>query len=294
MQLIGSNRLSVVYRVLSFSVEVPSALWDMMAAVKFIGRGYYAQATSVHHCRQNSHSRLEDSQNAGQSFSPHGLEKANGQEWFHPKEEASGSLSGDMDADRSGKDDTETADLSTALLLSKAESPPLSCDGVVLLRLTRMARSPDVKAIFLEHPALADCRSRVTNAGCEITPSWAGGARLLVPFTAQQLQEFEQEGFELLDHHILALNSDQESIEGALRDLPRKCRPRLFNENRINQARPNLGAQSPLDSQAVTSPQSDVQEPEEDDDTPMVVVERTFSATNSSLGYPVWEEPISH
>ena len=34
---------------------------------------------------------------------------------------------------------------------------------------------------------------------------------------------------------------------------------------------------------------SDVQDPEEDENGPMVVVERAFPTTNSSLGYPAWE-----
>jgi len=190
-----------------------------------------------------------------------------------------------------GKDKKETEDLLKALQLSKADPPLLSCDGVVLLRLTRMARSPDVTAVFFEHPALADCRSRVTNAGCEITPSWACGARLLVPFTEQQFFEFEHEGFELMDHHILALSSDQEAIEAALRDLPRKSRPRISNGHRTNEAQPNLEVQSPPVDHAATSSQDqnpgDAQDPEEDENCPMVVVERAFP-TNSSLGYPVW------
>ena len=203
-------------------------------------------------------------------------------------------MSSDDHQHYSGKGNEENADLMRALQLSKTEPTPLSCDGVVLLRLTRVARSPDVAAIFLDHPALEDCRNRVINAGCEITPSWASGARLLVPFTEPQFSELMQEGFELSDHHILALSSDQESIEVALKDLPRKSPPRLSSGRKMQEevGRPNLQGNSSTGSREGTSSHhqypSDLQDPDEDYDGPMVVVESAFPATNSSLGYPAW------
>ena len=60
-----------------------------------------------------------------------------------------------------------------ALQLSKAELPPLSSDGVVLFRLTRMAHTREVETVLLESPMLTECRNRVLDAGCEIMPPWA-------------------------------------------------------------------------------------------------------------------------
>merc|ERR1712232_1299078 len=64
----------------------------------------------------------------------------------------------------------ENSALSRALLESKRDMPepgvPLSGDGVVILRLTRMARSPEVHAKLTESSALSHCHKRVTDAGC--------------------------------------------------------------------------------------------------------------------------------
>merc|ERR1712129_465318 len=132
---------------------------------------------------------------------------------------------------------------------------------------------------------------RVITAGCEITPSWACGARLYVPFTQQQLSELEREGFDILDHHIVALDSDKELIEIALQDLPRKGRPRLSNESPLNAAQAQVNSEdtpSLVGHPRGHDPSVD-QDLEEDEDGPMVVVEHAFP-TNSSLGYPVYEE----
>jgi len=76
---------------------------------------------------------------------------------------------------------TEEAEVLAAIQQSKAAGRPLSGDGVVLLRLTRMARSPEVLEALMTSAALDSCRQRVTQAGCEIAPSGCGGAKFLVP-----------------------------------------------------------------------------------------------------------------
>lgn len=125
------------------------------------------------------------------------------------------------------KEIQENDDLMKAIQLSKSTMVPLSNDGTVLLRLTCMARTPEVLKVLLTSPVLEECRKRVTDAGCEVAPSGACRPKFFVPCTNQQLEELAQEGFELMDHNILALSSDRALIEKALGALSRPKRPRL-------------------------------------------------------------------
>merc|ERR1711957_285450 len=78
-------------------------------------------------------------------------------------------------------------------------------DDIVVLRLTRLARSPEVETLLFESPFLADCRAHVVAAGSEIAPAWANGAKLFVPMTLEQVVEA---GLELQHHHILVYECD--------------------------------------------------------------------------------------
>lgn len=181
----------------------------------------------------------------------------------------------DEEKDLFATNQREHDDVMRAIQLSKAEEVPLSGDGTVLLRLTRMARTPDVLDALLSSPALEGCRNRVTEAGCEVAPHGVCGPKYLVPWTEQQLHELAQEGFEVMDHHILALSSDKEAIEQALQTVARKRRPRLsLAERNVNQAHSNQE----------WSPEED-QDFDCDNPNPMIVVEHCF-ATDSSLYYP--------
>jgi len=163
--------------------------------------------------------------------------------------------------------DAKTDELLQAIQRSKADVPAvLSGDNVVLLKLTRMARTKEVLSVLLESEALLECRRRVLEAGCEITPSWASGAKLFVPCTESQVLELEQAGFELMDHHVLALREDKEVISQALKALPKKKRPNLSCEH---------GA--PGDERAG---------PAADEDGPVEVIEEYMWSTDSSLDFP--------
>jgi len=120
----------------------------------------------------------------------------------------------------------ENADLAQAILFSKHSGAelPLNSDGVVVLRLTRKARSPAVSLVLKTSEALSHCHKRVADAGCSFSPAWACGAKMLVPLTEEQLQE---SGKQLSDHHIMALASDMESIRTALKEICSKDRPKL-------------------------------------------------------------------
>jgi len=117
----------------------------------------------------------------------------------------------------------EGRDVLEALLLSKADA--LSADGVVLSRLT--FHTPDITAFLTNSDCISDARSRMESAGCELHPSWANGALLLVPVMEEQVMEA---GIQLKPHNILMLSSDVELVRRALSSLPRRKRPRVMPE----------------------------------------------------------------
>merc|ERR1712032_544880 len=83
---------------------------------------------------------------------------------------------------------------------------------VVVLRLTRMARSAEVTAVLLGSQVLEECRQRMAAAGYDITPSWAGGAKVFVPLE----QEYVEASITLQHFHIVAYSCDVERIKQAL------------------------------------------------------------------------------
>jgi len=93
-----------------------------------------------------------------------------------------------------------------------------------------------VISIFNDSELLSNCRRRVLEAGCEISPLWASGAKLLVPLTESQVEELEQSGIELMDSHVVALREDEEVIRQALKSVRNKDRPRLSLEHGSNDA----------------------------------------------------------
>merc|ERR1740123_76035 len=125
----------------------------------------------------------------------------------------------------------ESAEVVEAVLRSKSDLPPtglpLSGDGVVVLRLTRMARSPEVSKVLIESPALVHCHRRVADAGCSVMPPWSP-CWLFVPLTQEQLQE---SSLELSRHHIVALDRDIGSIRSALREIRCKRRPGVSTDH---------------------------------------------------------------
>jgi len=192
----------------------------------------------------------------------------------------------------------ESEQLAQALLHSKADVPAWSNDGVVILRLTRMARSPLVLGVLHKSPALSHCRQLVEDAGCSMEPPWAGGAKLLVPLTREQLQEAS---IELSDNHIVALATDVEVIKSALAAINFKKRPKLAVENGEGlqkRARgsemessdrsapwPNNGGGSSTDLGAV------VEDPDDDfgaDGLVDAVIETEWPDTDSNHGLPTY------
>jgi len=182
-----------------------------------------------------------------------------------------------------------------AISRSRTEVAALSPDGVVLLKLTRMARSPKVLEVLLISPVLEECRSRAVEAGCKVAPNGRLGPKFFVPHTDAQAQELSDAGYELLDHHILALNTDTELIEQALQSLPRTQRPRLSatHPGQVSEKQRCCPGQedelrgSNLRENDEFEEEEEEEELESDSATPMVVVEHAFS-TDSSLGFAEW------
>eukprot|EP00928_Gymnodinium_smaydae_P043630 TRINITY_DN29195_c0_g1_i1.p1 TRINITY_DN29195_c0_g1~~TRINITY_DN29195_c0_g1_i1.p1 ORF type:complete len:181 (+),score=38.32 TRINITY_DN29195_c0_g1_i1:383-925(+) len=69
----------------------------------------------------------------------------------------------------------EGSHVAAALVQSKIDAPPVSCEDAVVFRLTRV--SQNILRALLEAPELAEMRARTTDAGCELRPDFAGGAQ---------------------------------------------------------------------------------------------------------------------
>lgn len=134
-------------------------------------------------------------------------------------------------------------ELQRAIVLSKAAGVPISGDGVVLLRLTRCAQTPEVRAALAESPLLEPCRRRVQEAGCSMSPPSArgcGGAMLLVPLTQELIEELPQK---LCDYHIVAHLADVERIRATLKKYVHwKKRPKLGFETGAASSSEQAGA----------------------------------------------------
>lgn len=168
-----------------------------------------------------------------------------------------------------GEKEDVNENLSAALLHSKADGPPpLSGDGQVILKITRMAHSQEVSDALLMSSELEYCRMRVLEAQCLIKPEWAHGATCLVPFTEGQLVDLNFAGRELEPHHIVALRSDVPAIKAAFAKVPSKRRPRIDNDDHFFDLRDPVRRE-------------ELEEEEQREDP--IIVEETWPSTSSSL-----------
>jgi len=71
----------------------------------------------------------------------------------------------------------------------------------------------------------------VKEAHCEISPKWANGAKLLIPFTEQQRDDLAAVGKELQSHHIVALRSDFPAIQAAFANC--RKRPKIEGDEKF-------------------------------------------------------------
>lgn len=127
------------------------------------------------------------------------------------------------------------ASLMQALMNSKQDLPktglPLNSDGVVVLRLTRMAGSERLREHLRATPTLAPCRQRVEDAGCSLeNQEWGHGAQFWVPLTHEQVAEAE---LELSFDNVVILSSDVEQFKLALHEFNRRGKKRRTDEGAV-------------------------------------------------------------
>jgi len=127
-----------------------------------------------------------------------------------------------IDESMSEANSRENADIAEALVRSKVNTPSML--AVTVFEVTCHARSPDLTRVLTESPRLAPCRALVAEAGCQLQPSWANGAWVLVPASEHQLDEA---GIKLTHTRILARSCDMDIINEELKAFPRKGRPRF-------------------------------------------------------------------
>lgn len=132
------------------------------------------------------------------------------------------------------------ADVADGLLRSKTvagaqSGTGSSSDEVVVVRLTRMARSPQVTHLLLQSPVLEPCRLRVRQAGCDIMPLWAAGAKIFVP--SIQPQDVAEAGVKLQDHHLILYRSDVHLLQEVLAEMPCRQRPKISHEQDMGRRR---------------------------------------------------------
>lgn len=121
----------------------------------------------------------------------------------------------------------EQADVAQAIFESTLQS-----NGGIVLRLTH--HDQEVRESLMTAEVLDDCRRRVTEAGCELSPEWGNGALFLLPFREpSKFQELQLQGIRLEDlkpYNIVALRGDEDLVKQALAQVPRRRRPQCKRE----------------------------------------------------------------
>lgn len=135
-----------------------------------------------------------------------------------------------LEMDEMQQNEQEAADIAQAIQLSKAD---LLQEELVLLQLTRQARSAKVTDQLMNAPQLAHCRQLVADEGCQLQPNWAGGAWLLAPLSEPHLYALLEESPDarLQNHHVLLRSRDIRHLRSALAELPRRLRPNVKMES---------------------------------------------------------------
>jgi len=266
-KMLRSFPLALVGDILTFSMEVPEFV-EKLDLWKF-GDGWMTLVPP------NSDSHLEKVHGINEPNDPRAREHETG------TGSASAAAAPDSAPEALDVNGKSTDELMEALRASRDQVPVLNMDGVCVFRLTSMATSCHVNELLLDATGpLAALHARVLNAGCEVNPEWNVMKALFVPVTEAQMAELQglaEHGYELnKTDHILALQADQQVIEGALKGLRWKNRPKL------KKAGPEMAPP--------TADMEDMEEPmlREEDTGPLLVLEQPFR-TDSDVGFPIFE-----
>lgn len=182
----------------------------------------------------------------------------------------------------SDPDQIFSADTVQAIQNSRLEvpAPPLSGEGTVLLRLTRMGSSARLQEVLETSEHLEGVRSRLRDANCEMRPPFTL-ARTFIPLTEAMLTEANLD----LDHnHIVALPEHKPLLEAALRELNCKGgkRPRVAPDTRnLERATSSTEERAPAAAEEVIDAEF-----EESEEVMVEMVGALSIRTDSDFGMP--------
>jgi hypothetical protein len=190
----------------------------------------------------------------------------------------------------------DAGELMRGVLESKLEIQkkglPLSVDGVVVLRITSRARSPEVREAILKCPSVAPVLDHIREAGCSPQPAWSGGhdgPMFLVPLTQEQVDEAN---VELTYHHLVTPMSLCDSIRCALKSIawkkrPQLCAPEVHSLCKQFHGNPPEGATASSSSGVLFPREGSFGEDDDEIEEVDAVPEFEFGLrTNSSIGLP--------
>lgn len=174
----------------------------------------------------------------------------------------------------------EQADLQEAVMKSKADQR--NSDGVTIVRLT--FQSDQVRHHLATCEDLSDLTELVDEAGCEVSPTWAKGALLLVPITECQAIEAD---IVLKPHNIVILSEHVHLLKETLKKMPKRKRHGA-------EIRPENQADQPP---AFTVPGlKDIPAANPDPSCPLnsdMEAEIGFEIVNTFINFPLWQLELS-
>lgn len=191
------------------------------------------------------------------------------------------------DEEATDADQDYNAELMEVISKSRSEvgALPLSSEGVVLSRLTRMTGSKRLQDHLDTCEHLAAVQERLQASGCLMRPDFTA-ARTCIPLTEDMLQET---GFELGQEHIISMASDVPLLAAALKDFncKGKRRPQLAAPHEIEATAGSVEASvedGPPMQQGLM--QEEAVESDDEGDVELERVDGFSLRTDSSVGWP--------
>merc|ERR1712196_249475 len=125
------------------------------------------------------------------------------------------------DRERQESEEGHAAALAKAIMLSNADK--YDWPKAVVLRLLK--NSDKVQNAVRTAKALEQIRGEVERAGQDLTPGWANGAWILVPYI--QAEVVLDPSYSLKPFHIVIHERELEKLKSALRIVPKTMRPKF-------------------------------------------------------------------